>query len=136
MAETENVRNRLRKQADDAKLFGIQGFCKELLEVADTLDKAVESVPEEKLSDSSQPELTSLHRGVMMTREQLHKVFNRNGLYKIQPKEGDAFDPNFHEALFAHSVEGKPSNTIMNVKDVGYKLHDRTIRPAMVGVFK
>ena len=85
---------------------------------------------------SSQAELTSLHRGVTMTREQLHKVFNKNGLYKIQPQEGDQFDPNVHEALFAHAVDGKPSNTIMNVKDVGYKLHDRTIRPAMVGVFK
>lgn len=138
LAETENVRVRLRKQADDAKLFGIQGFCKDLLEVADILNKAVESVPAEVVNDTKtdNTHLKSLYSGLTMTEEQLQKVFNRNGMCKIAPEEGDAFDPNIHEALFAHTVPGKDVNTIMSVSKLGYKLHDRTLRPALVGVFK
>ena len=129
------MRTRLRKQAEDAKLFGIQGFCKDLLEVADILNKAVESVPQDAIKEDN-VHLKNLYSGVTMTEDQMQKVFHRNGLYPIKPKEGDSFDPNLHEALFAHEVPGKESNTVMAVEKIGYRLHDRTIRPALVGVFK
>ena len=127
----------MQKQIDDAKMFGIQGFCKDLLDVADTLHKAVESVPEDVLKSSTDTHLSSLFSGLKMTEKELQQVFHRNGLEQIAPKEGDPFDPNFHEALFAQpATEGKTSDTIMVMTKNGYKLHDRTIRPALVGVFK
>ena len=73
LADGENLRVRLMKQIDDAKLFGIQGFCKDLLEVADILGKATESVPKDQLTDSN-PHLKSLYEGLIMTEAQLHKV--------------------------------------------------------------
>ena len=135
LAETENVRSRMRKQVNDAKLFGIQGFCKDLLEVADVLNKATESVPQEELT-SNNPHLRDLYEGLTMTETQLHKVFTRHGLVQINPPEGEKFDPNYHEALFQQPAPEKPSGTVAVVTKVGYKLHDRTIRPALVGVFK
>lgn len=128
----------MKNQIDDTKLFGIQGFCKDLLEVADILGKATQSVPKEVVG-SDNPHLKGLFDGLKMTETQLHKVFNRHGLYKIDPKEGEKFDPNIHEALFQAPVpsdKSKAADTVSTVTKIGYKLHDRTLRPALVGVFK
>lgn len=73
LAEGENIRVRLTKQINDAKLFGIQGFCKDLLDVADILGKATESVPKDEITDQN-PHLKSLYEGLVMTEAQLHKV--------------------------------------------------------------
>ncbi|CAH1783703.1 unnamed protein product [Owenia fusiformis] len=134
LAETENVRTRMKKQVDDAKIFGIQGFCKDLLEVADILGKATESVPPDALTGD--PYLKSMHEGLTMTETQLQKVFNKHNLIMINPDVGEVFDPNFHEALFQTPMEGKEDNTIAVVTKVGYRLHERTIRAALVGVVK
>lgn len=134
LAETENVRNRMKKQVDDAKLYGIQGFCKDLLEVADILKTATLSVPQEQLSSNAP--LKDLFDGLSMTQAQLQKVFGKHGLVQIAPAEGDKFDPNIHEALFQVPTSDKEEETIAVVQKIGYKLHDRTLRPALVGVFK
>lgn len=73
LAEGENIRVRLTKQINDAKLFGIQGFCKDLLDVADVLGKATESVPKDEITEHN-PHLKSLYEGLVMTEAQLHKV--------------------------------------------------------------
>merc|ERR1711915_419228 len=67
LADFENLRNRMNKQVADAKIFGIQGFCKDLLDVADVLSKAVESVPEESLKTES-PFLQDMHQGLQLTQ--------------------------------------------------------------------
>ncbi|XP_070210924.1 grpE protein homolog 1, mitochondrial-like isoform X2 [Littorina saxatilis] len=134
LAETENVRQRMKKQIDDAKLYGIQGFCKDLLEVADILQTATISVPQEELPKN--PALKDLFDGLTMTEAQLQKVFGKHGLVPISPKEGEKFDPNFHEALFQVPTADKESETVAIVQKIGYKLHNRTVRPALVGVFK
>jgi molecular chaperone GrpE len=73
LAEGENIRVRLTKQINDAKLFGIQGFCKDLLDVADVLGKATESVPKNEITEKN-PHLKNLYEGLVMTEAQLHKV--------------------------------------------------------------
>lgn len=123
----------MKKQVDDAKLYGIQGFCKDLLDVADILNTATTTVPKELLDDN--PHLKSLYDGLTMTESQLQKVFNKHGLVQISPAEGDKFDPNFHEALFQVPTQENESDTIAIIQKIGYRLHDRTIRPALVGVF-
>ena len=128
----------MTKQVDDAKLFGIQGFCKDLLEVSDILGTAVSSVPKEELTDSN-PHLVNLYQGLNMTESQLIKVFKKHGLESIKPSEGEKFDPHFHEALFQvpiQSVETQEADTVAIVQKIGFKLHKRTLRPALVGVFK
>lgn len=98
LADGENLRNRLTKQIADAKIYGIQSFCKDLLDVADVLNKATETVPKEEINDKN-PHLKSLYEGLVMTEAQLKSVFKRHGLEPVNPLN-EKFNPNFHEALF------------------------------------
>ncbi|XP_043828590.1 grpE protein homolog 1, mitochondrial [Dromiciops gliroides] len=134
LADTENLRRRSQKLVEEAKLYGIQGFCKDLLEVADILEKATESVPKDEIKEEN-PHLKNLYEGLVMTEVQIQKVFKKHGLLKLNPV-GAKFDPYEHEALFHTPVEGKEPGTIALVTKVGYKLHGRTLRPALVGVVK
>ncbi|XP_016407007.1 grpE protein homolog 1, mitochondrial-like isoform X2 [Sinocyclocheilus rhinocerous] len=134
LADTENLRQRSQKMIDDAKLYGIQGFCKDLLEVADILEKATESVPKTEISTAN-PHLKNLYDGLVMTEVRIQKVFQKHGLVKLNP-DGQKFDPYEHEAVFHAPMEGKEAGTIAVVTKVGYKLHGRTLRPALVGVVK
>ncbi|XP_059389190.1 grpE protein homolog 1, mitochondrial-like [Carassius carassius] len=134
LADTENLRQRSQKMIDDAKLYGIQGFCKDLLEVADILEKATESVPKTEISTAN-PHLKNLYDGLVMTEVQIQKVFQKHSLVKLNP-DGQKFDPYEHEAVFHAPIEGKEPGTIAVVTKVGYKLHGRTLRPALVGVVK
>lgn len=134
LADGENLRSRLTKQIAEAKIFGIQSFCKDLLDVADVLGKATETVPKEEINDNN-PHLKSLYEGLVMTEAQLQAVFKRHGLEQVDPID-EKFDPNFHEALFQQEVQGKEPGTVVVVSKIGYKLHDRVIRPALVGVSK
>lgn len=128
------MRVRLTKQISDAKIFGIQSFCKDMLDVSDILEQATMSVPKEEINDKNQ-HLKNLYEGLTMTKAQLHQVFKRNGLEQVNPMN-EKFNPNYHEALFQQDVAGKEPNTVVVVSKVGYKLNERCIRPAIVGVSK
>lgn len=132
MAETENVRKRMTNQIQEARLFGIQTFAKDLLEIADILDRAMQSVDTDAAKKSESKEFKSLYEGLSLTDAQLQKIFKRNGLEKIDP-EGEKFDPNQHEALY--QVKGDKPGIVMDVTQVGYVLNGRTIRSAKVGIF-
>lgn len=134
LADTENVRRRSQRMIEDGKIFGIQSFCKDLLEVADILQKATESVPKEELNDAN-PHLKSLYEGLILTESQLQKVFTKHGLVPLNPIDAK-FDPYEHEALFQVPMEGKDPGTVGVVTKIGYKLHNRIVRPAIVGVVK
>ena len=132
IAENDNMRKRLTKQIEDAKIFGIQGFCKDLLDVVDVLQKAVDAAKAVEASSGS-----SLAGGIELTQNQMHQVFNRHGLLQIAPIVGETkFDTNKHEAMFQIPAPDKDPNIIMDVQKIGYSLHGRTIRPAIVGVSK
>ncbi|XP_071506569.1 grpE protein homolog 1, mitochondrial-like [Diadema antillarum] len=137
LAETENVRMRFTKQLGDAKLYAISGFCKDLLEVADILGKATSSVPQEAIDGpDANIHLKGLFKGLQMTETQLQKVFSKHNLTLINPINNEPFDPNLHEALFELPVPDKEPGSVAVVSKVGYKLHERTLRPALVGVAK
>lgn len=135
LAESENMRVRLQRQIEEAKVFGIQSFSKDLLEVADILGMAVDSVPKETVKSTDNPVLKSLYEGVSMTEKQLQTVFRRHGIIQINPV-GQKFDPNEHHAIFEAEDASKEPGTVSVVTKIGYKLKERTIRPAMVGVVK
>lgn len=132
----ENVRQRMFKQIEEAKIFGIQSFSKDLLEVADVLKMAVDSAPkasEVRDIDVSKV-LPNLIKGLQLTEAQLMGVFKRHGLEQVRPTVGDNFDPNIHEALF--QVAGGDVGQVAELSQTGYTLNGRTIRAAKVGVFK
>lgn len=139
MAETENTRIRMRKETENVKIYGIQGFCKDLLEVADVLNLAIVNTdPKKSGVENSQVELkqqlNAMHNGLIMTETCLLKIFEKHGLSRIMPKEGERFDPNLHEAIFRLPIEGKESGTVNVMTKIGFKLHERVIRAAQVGV--
>jgi molecular chaperone GrpE len=140
LAETENVRVRMNKMVDDAKVFGIQGFCKDLLEVADILNLAVVNTDPAKQRNNNETiaelneKLGAMYNGLVMTEKCLLKIFEKNNLTRINPAEGDKFDPNLHDAIFRVPIPDKVSGTINVTTKFGFKLRDRVIRAAQVGV--
>ena len=141
MAEMENLRERTRRQAEDAKKFAIQGFCKDLLDVADNLDRAIATVTvddDENDVEKVKTKLKSFHEGVVMTEKTLLSAFKKHGVTKFNP-EGEEFDANSHMALFNVPIpEGSDAKagTVAAVTKTGYSLHERVIRAAEVGVYQ
>jgi len=132
LAETENVRRRAQRERDDTQRYAISGFAKDLLATADNLRRALDSVPEAEITDVR---LRSLLDGVAATERELLSVFERHGLRRIDPK-GERFDHNFHQAVFEVERPDTAAGTVIEVLQPGYVLHDRLLRPAMVGVAK
>ncbi|GLT72839.1 hypothetical protein SLA2020_447380 [Shorea laevis] len=139
-AEIENVVDRTRREAENAKKFAIQNFAKSLLDVADNLGRASSVVKESfakldtsKDSAGAAPLLKTLLEGVEMTEKQLVEVFRKFGVEKFDPTN-EPFDPHRHNAVFKIPDNSKPADTVAVVLKSGYVLYDRVIRPAEVGV--
>lgn len=132
LAETENVRRRLSRERDDAQRYAAGAFAKDLLSPVDNLRRALDAMPEAEVADAR---AKSLRDGVAATERELLAAFERHGLQRIDPK-GEPFDHNFHQAIFEAERPDLPSGTVVEVLQPGYLLHDRLLRPAMVGVAK
>ena len=133
MAETENTRRRAQRDRDDAQKYGISSFAREMLTVADNLRRALEAIPAEALQ--ADEALKTLHEGVAATERQLEAALAKQHIQRIWP-EGERFDSNFHQAMFEVPGSGKPAGTVVQVLQAGYTIHDRLLRPALVGVAK
>ena len=132
LAETENTRRRAQREREDAAKYAISGFAGDLLAAADNLRRALASVPAAKPRD----DLTrNLLAGVAATEQELLAAFERHGIRRIDPA-GERFDHNFHQAIYEAERPGAPPGTIVEVLQPGWLLHDRLLRPAMVGVAK
>jgi molecular chaperone GrpE len=132
LAETENVRRRLQRERDDAQRYAAGAFAKDLLSPIDNLRRALDAMPEAGTTD---PRARSLRDGVAATERELLAAFERHGLKRIDPK-GERFDHNFHQAIFEAERPDVPAGTVVEVLQPGYVMHDRLLRPAMVGVAK
>jgi molecular chaperone GrpE len=132
LAETENVRRRAQREREDTLKYAISNFSRDLLSPVDNLRRALDSVPEAEITDQR---TKSLLDGVAATERELLATFERYGLKRIDPK-GERFDHNFHQAIFEAQRPGAAPGTIIEVLQPGYVLHDRLLRPAMVGVAK
>lgn len=133
LAETENVRRRGMKQVEEAKLFTLQKFSKDLIGVRDILDLAVGAVKQENVD--ANPQLKALYDGIVMTCKVFEKTFANHGIEKVHPV-GEKFDPNLHEAVFQvpkEQAKQKPGH-IEHVTTIGYSLNGRPIRAAKVAV--
>lgn len=132
LAETENTRRRAQRERDDATKYAITAFAKDLLSAADNLRRALDSLPEAEIRDERTRNLLA---GVAATERELLSVFERHGIRRVDPRD-ERFDHNFHQAIFEAERADQPAGTVVEVLQPGYVLHDRLLRPAMVGVSK
>lgn len=135
LADTENIRERTRKEIQKSTQFAIQKFAKDLLDTSDILKMALESVPEKMREDKSNNIMYSLYTGVSMTRTQLLNSFKKHGLEVFNPM-GEKFDANKHQAMFQTVIPDKEPGIIISVQKEGYILNGRILRPAQVGIVK
>lgn len=131
-AETQNVRRRLEKDAADARVYAATAFARDVLSVADNLERALTAIPPELRDDDK---FKGLVVGLEATGRELAKVFERHGISKISAL-GEKLDPNRHQAMIElPSAEAEPG-TIVQEMQAGYMIKDRLLRPALVGVAK
>lgn len=133
VAETENVRRRMQRDQEETAKYAITGFARDLVNVLENLQRATQSIPPEAREQN--PMLKSLAEGVDMTMKELLSAFERNGIVRIDPM-GQKFDHNLHQAVVQIEHSKAEPGTIVQVLQAGYMIHDRLLRPAMVGVAK
>ena len=134
LAEMENVRRRAQRDREDAAKFGASNMARDLLPVADNLRRALDSVPAE--TRASDPAVANLLEGVELVERELLRAFEKHGIKKIDPKPGERFDHNLHQAMFELENTGQAAGSIVQVMQPGYVMHGRLLRAAMVGVAK
>ncbi len=131
-AETENIRKRSLKDVEDARKFAMRQFSGDVLAVADNLARALEYVTDEARADEGSK---GLIEGVEMTLKEFASILERHGIRPVEAM-GAPFDPNLHQAMFEVESADVAAGHVMQVMRVGYTIHDRLLRPAMVGVAK
>lgn len=131
-AETQNVRRRMEKEAQDARAYAATGFARDVLSVSDNLSRALEAIPAEmRESEAMKP----LVIGLEATGRELDSVFAKNGITRIASM-GMPLDPNQHQAMVEIPSADAAPGTIIAEMQAGYMIKDRLLRPAMVGVAK
>jgi len=134
LAEMENLRRRTEREVADARTYATTNFARDILNVADNLRRALETVPAEARA-AAEGALLAILVGLELTERDLLKTLERHGIRKIEPK-GERFDPNLHQAMFEVPDPSVPNGTVREVVQAGYVIGDRVLRPALVGVAK
>jgi molecular chaperone GrpE len=134
LAEMENLRRRTDKQVDDARVYGIANFARDILGVADNMRRALDAVTPE-LRESADTAVKALIEGVELTERELLRVLEKHGVKKLEPL-GNKFDPNLHQAMYEVPDPSVPAGTVAQVVQAGYTIGDRVLRPALVAVAK
>lgn len=132
LAETDNVRKRANRQIDEARLYAVEKFARDLLNVSDNLARAVDSVPEGSRGLMTDAVKTALE-GVELTQKELVSVLARHGVTAIDASPGAAFDPALHQAVTQVPSE-HPAGSVAQLFQSGWRIGDRTLRAAMVAV--
>jgi molecular chaperone GrpE len=134
LAEMENLRKRTEREVLDARAYGIAGFARDVLAVADNMHRALEAIGPD-LREGADPKVKALIEGVELTERELMKILERNGVRKFSP-QGEKFDPNFHQAMYEVPTSDQPPGHVAQVIQAGYMLGERVLRPALVAVSK
>ncbi len=134
LAEMENLRKRTEREIADARAYGIAGFARDVLAVADNMHRALEAIGPE-LRETADAKVKSLIEGVELTERELLKTLEKHGVKKFSP-EGQKFDPNVHQAMFELEHPALPPGHVAQVMQAGYMIGERVLRPAMVSVVK
>ena len=131
-AEMENVRKRGERERQDTQKYAVSKFARDVLSVADNLERAIAAAPATETAD---PVLKGLFEGVTVTERALVGILERHGVERIDAL-GAQFDPHQHQAVMEQPDPTLPSGTIVRVFEAGYMIGDRVLRPASVVVAK
>lgn len=132
MAEMENIRKRAERKVAEARVFAIEKFAGDLLNVSDNLARALSALTDEARADLSDAG-KSLLEGIELTEKELIATMARHGVTTVDSIAGTAFDPNVHQAV-AQIPSDQPEGTVAEPFQTGWKIGDRTLRAAMVAV--
>ncbi len=131
-AELENTRRRADREKQDASRYAIASFARDLVNVADIFDRALQTLPPDP-AEASPETLSGFAAGVRMTERSLIAALERHGVKKIDPK-GEKFDPNLHQAVAQAPAAGVPAGHVAETAQTGFIIGDRVLRAAMVVV--
>jgi molecular chaperone GrpE len=134
LAEMENLRRRTEREVADARVYGVTNFARDIVGVADGMERAMKAL-DDGLREKADDGVKALLDGVELTERELLKVLEKHGVTKLEPK-GQKFDPNMHQAMFEMPDASVPAGMVVQVVQPGYKIGERVLRPAMVGVSK
>ncbi len=129
LADAENLRKRGERDRRDAEKYGGSKLARDMLPVYDNLSRALEAVTDEQREANA-----ALLEGIDLTMREITNVFGKHGIEVIAPQVGDTFDPEIHEAMFEAPVPNTTKGEIIQVMNQGFKLHERLLRAAQVGV--
>ena len=132
IAELENFRKRAEKDQSDALKYGISNFAKEIINIRDNIERAQSSISDEAKNNEA---IKSVIEGIDLIAQSVVSTFEKIGIKKIESLN-EKFDHNFHQAMMEIENEELEPGTIVQELIPGYTLHDRLLRPAMVGVSK
>lgn len=131
-AEMDNLRKRMEREKAEATLYAASNFARDILSVSDNMERALATAEADHLKEATEP-VKNLVAGVEMTNRELLNVFERHGITRIDPM-GEKFDPHYHQAVFQVPTNDAAPGTVMQVMQAGFKIGERVLRPAMVGV--
>lgn len=134
LAEMENLRRRTEREVADARAYGITNFARDILAVADNMERALQALDDE-IRTKADAGVKALLDGVELTERELIKVMEKYGVRKLEP-QGQKFDPNLHQAMFELPDPSVPAGTVVQVMQPGYTIGERVLRPALVGIAK
>jgi molecular chaperone GrpE len=134
LAEMENLRRRTEREVADARVYGVTNFARDIVGVADSMERAMKAL-DDGLREKADDGVKALLDGVELTERELLKVLEKHGVTKLEPA-GQKFDPNMHQAMFEMPDPSVPAGMVTQVVQPGYKIGERVLRPAMVGVSK
>jgi molecular chaperone GrpE len=134
LADMENLRRRTEREVADARSYAVTNFARDMLNVADNVRRAIESVPADA-RESAEGAFQGLIEGIDLTERDLLKTLERHGVKRLDP-HGQKFDPNLHQAMFEVPNPDVPNGTVVQVVQSGYVIGERVLRPALVGVAK
>jgi molecular chaperone GrpE len=134
VADAENTKRRAETQANDARAYAIQRFAKDLLGVADTLERGLQAAPKIMEGEGAEGPAAAMVTGLELTQKSLLSAFESNGLTRVAPEPGETFDPHLHQAVMEQPSDTVPGGTVIQTLQPGYALFGRTVRAAMVVV--
>jgi len=134
LADMENLRRRTEREVADARVYAVTNFARDIVGVADSMERAMKAL-DDGLRAKADEGVKALLDGVELTERELLKVLEKHGITKLEP-QGQKFDPNMHQAMFEMPDASVPAGTVVQVVQPGYKIGERVLRPAMVGIAK
>jgi molecular chaperone GrpE len=129
LADLENLRKRSDRDRKDAELYGGTKLARDLLSVFDNMSRALDNI-----DDDLREKASALVEGLELTQRELLSIFLRHKIDQIEPKEGEKFDPKYHQAMFEAPIVGTEKGSIIQVMTKGFKIGDRLLRASQVGV--